>query len=90
MIAVSAAYQQARTAATSLVPHPRSHPPAPPSNPLPASLQNGEVLAQPQAALQQVVALLALAALILAGVMKKGALLVDRPQLRPDLAHPWN
>lgn len=52
-------------------------------------VQSGELLAQPQAALQQVVALVALALLILWAMMKKGKLLVDRPQLRPDLTHPW-
>ena len=40
--------------------------------------------------LQQVVALLALAALILWAMMRSGAHLVDRPQLRSDLATPWH
>jgi hypothetical protein len=53
-------------------------------------MQNGELLGQPQVVLQQVVALVALAFLILWAMMKKGQYLVDRPQLRPDLAHPWS
>lgn len=43
----------------------------------------------PQAALQQVVSLLALAAVIVWLMFRNGARLVDRPQLRPDLATPW-
>ena len=55
-----------------------------------AWLQAGELLGHPVVFLQQVVALVLLAALIVWAMFKKGQLLVDRPQLRPDLAHPWS
>lgn len=55
-----------------------------------ALVQAGELLGHPAVFLQQVVALVLLAALIVWAMFKKGQLLVDRPQLRPDLAHPWS
>jgi hypothetical protein len=51
--------------------------------------QGDGLLAHPSVLATQVLALLALALLLLAVVKRLGARLVDRPRLRPDLAHPW-
>lgn len=53
-------------------------------------LQGGLLLSAPQAFIQQVLALVLLAVVIFWAMFKKGRSLVDRPQLRPDLAHPWS
>lgn len=50
----------------------------------------GLLQAPPLALLQQVAAPLLLAAAVLALTSRRGARLVDRPQLLPELAVPWH
>jgi hypothetical protein len=52
-------------------------------------MQGGSLLSQPRELGSQVFAPLLFGAAVGALTLKNGKHLVDAPQLRPDLTHPW-